>query len=160
MHLNACELEIDLFCRGLKVPPPDVSLDGARGISRTRAGLGSGLEMVIPARSWLKSDIWMNAPVVERFVERSPYTLRGSREAGYSVYDDRGFSQYPVRLPAEPGWSHRTTSRDVPISRIGVLPGDVSRHLHQSRVRVLELLAEAQLPFPYDRLVLLCQIRS
>ena len=56
MHLNACELEIDLFCRGLKVPP-DVSLDGARGISRTRAGLGSGLELVIPTGSWLKGDI-------------------------------------------------------------------------------------------------------
>ena len=81
MHLNACELEIDLFCRGLKVPP-DVSLDGARGISRTRAGLGSGLELVIPTGSWLKGDIWMNAPVVEGFVERSPYTLRGSRETG------------------------------------------------------------------------------
>ena len=122
MHLNACELEIDLFCRGLKVPP-DISLDKARGISRTRAGLGSGLEIVIPARSWLKRDIWMNAPVVERFAEHSPYTLRGSREAGYSVYDDRGFSQYPVRLPEEPGWYSRPTSRDVPMSRIGVLQG-------------------------------------
>jgi hypothetical protein len=122
MHLNACELEIDLFCRGLRVPP-DVSLDGARGVSRTRAGLGSGLELVIPTGSWLKRDIWMNAPVVERFVERSPYTLRGSPEAGYSVDDDRGFSRYPVRLPEEPGWYRRFTSRDVPMSRIGVLQG-------------------------------------
>ena len=122
MHLNACELEIDLFCRGLKVPP-DVSLDGARGISRTRAGLGSGLELVIPTGSWLKGDIWMNAPVVERFAERSPYTLRGSRKAGYSVHDDRGLSRYPVRLPEEPGWYSRLTSRDVPMSRIGVLQG-------------------------------------
>ena len=38
--LNACELEIDLFCRGMRVPA-DVSLEGARGVSRTRAGLGS-----------------------------------------------------------------------------------------------------------------------
>ena len=30
MPLNACELEIDLFCRGLRVPPA-VSLEGARG---------------------------------------------------------------------------------------------------------------------------------
>src|SRR6516164_2407838 len=122
MPLNACELEIDLFCRGLRVPP-SVSLEGARGISRTRAGLGSGLELVIPTGSWLKRDIWMNAPVVERFVERSPYTLRGSPEAGYSVDDDRGFSRYPVRLPEEPGWYRRFTSRDVPMSRIGVLQG-------------------------------------
>jgi len=50
MVRNACELEIDLFCQGLQVPP-DVPLDGVRGVLRTRAGLGSGLEMVIPAHS-------------------------------------------------------------------------------------------------------------
>ena len=49
--LNACELEIDLFCKGLRVPP-EVPLTGARGVSRTRAGLGSGLELVLPAESW------------------------------------------------------------------------------------------------------------
>jgi len=51
MSLNACELEIDLFCKGIRVPET-VSLDGARGLSRTRAGLGSGLELVIPSQSW------------------------------------------------------------------------------------------------------------
>src|SRR5262252_706467 len=122
MRLNACELEIDLFCRGLRVPSY-ISLEGARGISRTRAGLGSGLELVIPAHSWLKRDIWMNAPVVERFAQRSPYTLRGSPQSGYSVYDDRGLERYPVRLPQEPPWYHRQTSRDVPMSKIGVLQG-------------------------------------
>ena len=50
VSLNACELEIDLFCRGLRVPA-EVSLDGGRAISRTRAGLGSGLEIVIPTGS-------------------------------------------------------------------------------------------------------------
>jgi hypothetical protein len=69
--LNACELEIDLFCKGLRVPPR-VPLEGARGISRTRAGLGSGLEVVLPAKSWLKDEIWVNAPVVERFTAASP----------------------------------------------------------------------------------------
>ena len=63
MRLNACELEIDLFCRGLRIPE-HVSLEGARGISRTRAGLGSGLEIVIPTNSWLKRRVWMNAPGV------------------------------------------------------------------------------------------------
>jgi len=122
MRLNACELEIDLFCRGLRVPD-DVSLEGARGISRTRAGLGSGLEIVIPTGSWLKRDIWMNAPVVELFAERSPYTLRGSPDAGYVVYDDRGLARYPVRLPRAPDWYERLTSRDVPMAKIGVLQG-------------------------------------
>ena len=64
MPLNACELEIDLFCRGLRVPST-VSLEGARSVRRTRAGLGSGLELVIPTGSRLKPEIWMNAPVAE-----------------------------------------------------------------------------------------------
>jgi hypothetical protein len=122
MALNACELEIDLFCHGMRVPP-NVSLAGARGISRTRAGLGSGLEIVIPTGSWLKRDIWMNVPVVERFAERSPYTLRGSPEAGYAVYDDRDLARYPIRVPSAPRWYDRLTSRDVPMSKIGVLQG-------------------------------------
>jgi len=120
--LNACELEIDLFCRGLRVPPY-VSLEGARGISRTRAGLGSGLEIAIPTGSWLKPEIWMNVPVVESFAARSPYVLRGSLAAGYSIDDDRGLARYPVRLPREPVWYHRQTSRDVEMSKIGVLQG-------------------------------------
>ena len=44
-RLNACELEIDLLCRGLRLPD-DASLTGARRIARTRAGLGSGLEVI------------------------------------------------------------------------------------------------------------------
>ena len=120
--MNACELEIDLLCRGLRVPP-DVSLAGARGISRTRAGLGSGLELVIPANSWLKRRVWMNAPVVERFVEQSPYVLEGSPAAGYTIHDARTQARYVVELPQEPAWYRRQTSRDVPMSRIGVLQG-------------------------------------
>jgi len=72
--LNACELEIDLFCRGLRLPP-GVSLEGARPIASAAAGVGSGLELVIPTASRLKSEIWMNAPVAESFVKQSPYEL-------------------------------------------------------------------------------------
>lgn len=80
MRLNACELEIDLFCRGMRIPA-DVSLEGARGISLTRAGLGSGLEIVIPTDSWLKRDVWVNVPVVEAFSQSSPYVLAGEPRA-------------------------------------------------------------------------------
>jgi hypothetical protein len=121
-RLNACELEIDLFCSGLRVPA-EVSLEGARGISRTRAGLGSGLELVIPTGSWLKREIWMNAPVLESFVQASPYVLGGSPAGGYEVVDEQRGCRYPVRIPREPSWYHRLTSRDVPMSRIGVLQG-------------------------------------
>jgi hypothetical protein len=120
--LNACELEIDLFCHGLRVPA-GVSLGNARGVSRTRAGLGSGLELIIPTRSWLKPEIWMNAPVVEGFVQDSPYLLTNTASGGCEVLDERSRTRYPIRLPAEPAWYQRMTSNEVPMSRIGVLQG-------------------------------------
>ena len=118
--LNACELEIDLFCRGVRIPP----LIGTEtpGLRRTRAGLGSGLDIVIPTHSRLKPEIWMNVPVVEPFVRNSPYTL--SRDTYvWQVIDERFDTRYPIRIPAQPRWYDRLTSRDVPMSRIGVLQG-------------------------------------
>jgi hypothetical protein len=122
MRLNACELEIDLFCRGMRVPD-HVSLEGARGISRTRAGLGSGLEIVIPTGSWLKPEVWANVPVVEGFAQASPYVLIGSVADGYRVQHDTAGESYPVRIPREPGWYGRRTSRDIPMNHIGVMQG-------------------------------------
>ena len=119
--LNPCELEIDLFCRGLRLPY-DVMLDGARGVRRTRAGLGSGLELVIPTGSWLKREIWMNAPIVERFASSSPYSLRGGPGA-YEIHDERGIFRYPVRIPQQPGWYAWETSSGTPMSQVGVLQG-------------------------------------
>lgn len=121
MRLNACELEIDLFCRGVRIPA-ETSLPFARGLSRTRAGLGSGLELAIPTGSRLKKQIWMNAPVQERFVQLSPYTLAGDPEQ-YWIRDERTDDFYEVLLPAEPRWYHAVTSREVPMSRVGVLQG-------------------------------------
>jgi hypothetical protein len=119
--LNPCELEIDLFCHGLRVPR-DVSLEGARGIRRTRAGLGSGLELTIPTGSWLKPSVWVNVPVVETFAQASPYVLCGRPEA-YTISDQRNGSHYPVDIPGQPRWYDRLTSRDIPMSQIGVLQG-------------------------------------
>jgi biotin synthase-related radical SAM superfamily protein len=119
--MNACELEIDLFCRGMRVPD-DVSLEGARNISRTRAGLGSGLEVAIPTGSWLKREIYANVPVVEAFARSSPYVLAGSPD-GYRIVDERSSAAFPVRVLQAPHWYGRDTSRGVQMSRIGVLQG-------------------------------------
>jgi hypothetical protein len=121
MPLNACELEIDLFCRGMRVPD-SVSLDGARGLSRTRAGLGSGLEITIPTGSWLKPAIWMNVPVVEAFARESPYVLCGG-PGQYEIADERGGDRYAIQIPSEPSWYSTQTRSGVPMSRIGVLQG-------------------------------------
>jgi hypothetical protein len=120
--LNACELEIDLFCRGLRVPAGVVPA-GSRPVSRTRAGLGSGLEVVLPGRSLLKSEIWVNAPVAERFADTSPYRLDADAAGRVAIVDDRDGSRYDVRLPHEPSWYARHTSNDQAMSRIGVLQG-------------------------------------
>lgn len=120
--LNACELEIDLFCHGMRLPA-ETSLDGARGVSRTRAGLGSGLEVTLPTGSALKPVIWTNVPVVEPFALQSPYQLLGSHASGYRIVDDRTGHAYPAALPQEPAWYSRETSRGVLMSRIGVMQG-------------------------------------
>jgi hypothetical protein len=125
MRLNACELEIDLFCRGLRVPSDDLLVEG-RGVRRTRAGLGSGLELVIPTGSRLKPAVWMNAPVLEPFVKRSPFVLsRNEARNGtrHAVCDERHGHSYPVRLPDAPAWYSRVTSKGTPMSRVGVLQG-------------------------------------
>jgi hypothetical protein len=118
---NACELEIDLFCSGMRVPD-DVSLAGVRGVSRTRAGLGSGLDVAIPVGSLRKRDIWVNVPVVEPFARQSPYRLVREPDRDV-VIDDREGTVHPIRLPLEPSWYARLTSHDVPMNRIGVLQG-------------------------------------
>jgi hypothetical protein len=122
MSLNACELEIDLLCRGVRVPDA-VDLGHARGIQRTRAGLGSGLELTIPAPAWLKRAIWVNVPVVERFVQESPYVLAGAPDRGYTIRDERDGTSYEVGIPPEPSWYSRLTSRNVPMNRIAVMQG-------------------------------------
>lgn len=111
--LNACELEIDLFCRGLRLPA-DVSLAGARSVSRTRAGLGSGLELIIPTGSHLKPDVWVNVPVVEPFAQSSPYRLDRGVGGQYRIVDDRAAIAYNCACRAPPTGTRdtrRTTRR-------------------------------------------------
>ncbi len=120
--LNACELEIDLFCRGLRVPST-AALEGSRGLVQIRAGHASGLEIAIPTGSWLKRELRMNVPISETFAARSPYELGGSYSSGHTIRDERTGGVHPVRLPRRPGWYQRLTSHDVPMSRIGVLQG-------------------------------------
>ena len=87
--LNACELEIDLQCRGLRIS--GTSPAEARNISRTRAGLGSGLELILPTGSRIKPEIWVNVPVVEPFTAESPYWLARDNEMHWRIVDDRTY---------------------------------------------------------------------
>ncbi len=108
--LKPVELEIELFCRGMRL-----SEDAGRRITRTRAGLGSGLEIVIPSKP---KDIWMNVPVVERFASDSPFVLEHD-----AVIDTRNGDSYPIRIPSEPSWYSRRTSHGTEMARIGIMQG-------------------------------------
>lgn len=118
--LSPIELEIELFCRGMRIDPSCHTGDDARRISRTRAGLGSGLEVVIPSRP---KDIWVNVPVVEPFAQHSVFALH-QHDGRYFVGDTRSGAEYAVTLPPEPEWYSRTTASGIPMSRIGVLQGN------------------------------------
>ncbi len=118
--LSPVELEIELFCRGMRIDETCALDEDGRPILRTRAGLGSGLELVLPAP---RKPIWVNVPVVESFAAASPFRL--ARDNGeYHLADDRTGDVYPVRVPEEPAWYSRTTSSGIPMSRIGVLQGN------------------------------------
>jgi solute carrier family 13 (sodium-dependent dicarboxylate transporter), member 2/3/5 len=128
--MKPIELEIELFCRGMRLAPSCHAGEVGRRITRTRAGLGSGLEIVIPARP---KDIWVNVPVIEKFAKTSPFVLdvgptlsrTGTAESGpYVVVDTRSGDSFAVTIPPEPAWYSRRTSSDVEMSRIGVLQGN------------------------------------
>ena len=118
--LSPVELEIELFCRGIRLDTSTTLEEDGRRIARTRAGLGSGLELVIPGA---RKPIWVNVPVVEAFARNSPFELL-KRPEGYAVYDERSGDVHAVVVPEEPAWYGRTTSTGVPMSRIGVLQGN------------------------------------
>ena len=106
------ELEIELFCRGMRI-----SGEAGRRITRTRAGLGSGLELVIPASP---KDMWVNVPVLEPFAQHSPFVLRDA----HTLTDTRSGTEYRVSIPEEPAWYSRKTSSGTEMARIGVLQGN------------------------------------
>jgi hypothetical protein len=67
--------------------------------------------------------VWVNVPVVEAFAKSSPYVLTGSPERGYRLNNEQTGDGYPIRIPREPGWYSRQTSRAIPMNHIGVLQG-------------------------------------
>ena len=117
---NPAELEIDLFCRGIRIDPSCDLANDARSFTRTRAGLGSGLELVVPAGD---KDIWVNVPVEEHFAKESPFRLM-KQGAAYVLADDRDpHFHFDITVPGAPGWYSKKTSRGTPMTRIGVLQG-------------------------------------
>ena len=117
LRRNPSLLKLDLYCSGIRLEDSCfIEGDGGRKILRTRAGLGSGLEAILPG------GLWTNIPVSEGFASRSPYTL--AREAGGRYIVKReGERISEVQLSPRPGWYERSTSSGKPMTRVGTLQG-------------------------------------
>src|ERR1700759_268202 len=112
LRTNNALLKLDLYCRGARLDGSCfVEEDGGRKILRTRAGLGSGLELILPG------GLWTNVPATESFVGRSPYTLHNER--GRYLLRWPGPEGAPVRLPPRPRWEGGATAGGKPMTRIG-----------------------------------------
>jgi Radical SAM superfamily len=116
LRKNPSLLKLDLYCKGIRLDESCfVEEDGGRKILRTRAGLGSGLELVLPG------DHWTNVPVSEPFAAQSPFTLH--REKGrYEIRRD-GLAVAPVELSPRPHWYEEQTTTGKAMTRIGTLQG-------------------------------------
>jgi len=113
---NPALLKLDLYCQGLRLDESCyIEEDGGRKILRTRAGLGSGLELVLPG------GLWTNVPVTEPFAQRSPYILH--RASGRYLLRWLGEPVAAVTLSPRPDWYEARTSSGKPMTRIGTLQG-------------------------------------
>lgn len=116
LQSNPALLKLDLYCKGMRLDESCfIEEDGGRKILRTRAGLGSGLELILPG------DLWTNVPVTESFTASSPYTLH--RERGHYRIFHEGRAVTDVTLSPRPTWYDDTTSTGKPMTRIGTLQG-------------------------------------
>lgn len=116
LRTNPSLLKLDLYCKGVRLDDSClVEEDGGRKILRTRAGLGSGLEVILPG------NLWTNIPVTESFAAGSPYTLH--RERGEYSLRWNGGKVTTVALSPRPDWYDRETTTGKPMTRVGTLQG-------------------------------------
>lgn len=109
-------LKLDLYCNGMRIDDSClVQDDGGRPILRTRAGLGSGLELILPG------GLWTNVPVAEDFAAKSPYLLR--RERGRYRVERDGRHVAEVDLAPQPPWYEAETRSGKPMRSVGTLQG-------------------------------------
>jgi len=108
-------LKLELYCKGIKLDDSCELATDAQPIQRTRAGLGSGLEVILP------EGLLANIPVLEPFVKETPFVL-AKREGAYFISRDED-TLCRVKLPGQPNWYQEKTSSGTVMSRIGVLQG-------------------------------------
>lgn len=115
---NSSILKLTLFCEGMRLSPQANELlnEGmGREIMRTRAGLGSGLELV------LTGGYHVNVPVCEAFAEQSSLCL--DNRQGRWVLVSRDGESVEVQLAPRPAWYDRSCSSGKKMTQIGTLQG-------------------------------------
>jgi len=113
---NPALLKLDLYCKGARLDDSCfIEADGGRKVMRTRAGLGSGLEVILPG------GLWTNVPVAEPFAAASAYDI--CRRDGRYVLRYEKEDVATIQLSPRPEWYEAETSTGKPMTRIGTLQG-------------------------------------
>ncbi len=115
MKQNPGKIKLELYCKGIKIDDSCELAEDAQPIQRTRAGLGSGLEVILPA------GLLANIPVTEEFVRDTPFLL--VKRGGCYYILRNGETVCPVKLPRQPDWYRKKTPSGSLMSRVGVMQG-------------------------------------
>ena len=117
---SIAHLKLDLLTAGARLSNTvNVEARGARPVVRTRAGLASGLELLLPG------DLWVNVPVTEAFAARSPYVIATDPPHGdhavLVIRDERIVAR--ATLAPRPNWYDAVTTTGRLMRRIATLQG-------------------------------------
>ena len=113
---NPALLKLALFCEGMAMTPAaKQSLIEGREIMRTRAGLGSGLELILPG------GLWTNVPVTEHFCKQSPFTL--DYKAHQLRICHQNGQEIAVKAAPRPQWYDLRCSTGKLMRHVGTLQG-------------------------------------
>ncbi len=113
--MNSGALKLELLCKGIRIDESVQPEREGRALTKIRAGLGSGLEMILP------DDLYCNIPVVESFARRSPFTLVKRNGSLLICRDEKELC--PVRLAQKPKWYDYKTSTGRPMPEVGSMQG-------------------------------------
>jgi hypothetical protein len=119
-QINPGRLKLELFCAGARIDKSCTLEADTRPVKRTRGGLGSGLDVILPGKTWV------NIPVAEPFAQKSPYILvkeDGQYQLCREIESGKNNRVCKVFLPPRPDWYAQKTGSGKLMGDIGVMQG-------------------------------------